>query len=96
MTAPTGVVHEVRGSGYGYGCVPYAQEGRLLPANRDDVFPGPLVLDESRLTEVDEAWCRCGPHDPPKGSTGFPLALAVDWSTRVSSLLPKPPFFSDE
>ncbi|MEU9270437.1 DUF6210 family protein [Streptomyces sp. NPDC048251] len=68
------------------------------------MFPGPLVLDESRLTEVDEAWVpvrrlgpwgRCGPHDPPKGSTGFPLALAVDWSTRVSSLLPKPPF-SDE
>ncbi|GLW69407.1 hypothetical protein Kpho02_17060 [Kitasatospora phosalacinea] len=25
-------------------------------ANRDDLFPAPLVLDESRLPEVDEAW----------------------------------------
>lgn len=25
-------------------------------ANRDDLFPLPLVLDESRLSEVDEAW----------------------------------------
>lgn len=25
-------------------------------ANRDDVWPAPLVLDESRLAEADEAW----------------------------------------
>ncbi|GAA1253618.1 hypothetical protein GCM10009665_50360 [Kitasatospora nipponensis] len=25
-------------------------------ANREDLFPMPLVLDESRLSEVDEAW----------------------------------------
>ncbi|MGW2839898.1 DUF6210 family protein [Streptomyces sp. NPDC001493] len=25
-------------------------------ANRDDVWPAPLVLDESRLAETDEAW----------------------------------------
>ncbi|MFJ8108557.1 DUF6210 family protein [Streptomyces sp. NPDC096132] len=101
VAAPTGVVYEVQGGGYG--CVPYAQEGYLLPvfgrdldddlkdifvrelegwgsrgldwppellqrlrsavafpvygsANRDDLFPAPLVLDESRLSEVDEAW----------------------------------------
>lgn len=100
VAAPTGVVYEVQG---GFGCVPYAQEGYLLPvagndpagdlkdlfvgelkgagaagmdwppplldrlrtavallvhgsANRDDLFPAPLVLDESRLSEADEAW----------------------------------------
>ena len=25
-------------------------------ANRDDLYPAPLVLDESRLAEADEAW----------------------------------------
>ncbi|MGW2646638.1 DUF6210 family protein [Streptomyces sp. NPDC001393] len=25
-------------------------------ANRDDLFPTPLALDESRLADVDEAW----------------------------------------
>ncbi|MFI7405905.1 DUF6210 family protein [Streptomyces sp. NPDC049541] len=25
-------------------------------ANRDDIHPAPLVLDESRLAEADEAW----------------------------------------
>ena len=101
VAAPTGVVYEVQGGGYG--CVPYAQEGYLLPVfgqdlddelreifvgelrghgargldwppelldrlrsavafpvygsgNRDDLFPAPLVLDESRLAEADEAW----------------------------------------
>ncbi|MGW3119964.1 DUF6210 family protein [Streptomyces sp. NPDC001107] len=25
-------------------------------SNRDDLYPAPLVLDESRLAEADEAW----------------------------------------
>ncbi|MET7694726.1 DUF6210 family protein [Streptomyces sp. NPDC005483] len=101
VAAPTGVVYEVQGGGHG--CVPYEQEGYLLPvpgravdeelreiffgelkragsrgltwspelldrlrsavalhvhgsANRDDLWPAPLVLDESRLAEADEAW----------------------------------------
>ncbi|MFE0462335.1 DUF6210 family protein [Kitasatospora sp. NPDC058965] len=101
VAAPTGVVYQNQGGGYG--CVQYQQEGYLIPlfgpdldtelkeifvgelkghgaprsgwpvelldrlraavglhvygpANRDDVFPTPLVLDESRLSEADEAW----------------------------------------
>ncbi len=33
-------------------------------ANRDDPFPAPLVLDETRLAEIDEAW---GPVVTPDG-----------------------------
>lgn len=101
VAAPTGVVHQNQGGGYG--CIPYEQEGYLLPVfgrglddelkqifvrelkgwgsrgldwpeellarlrkavavhvhgsdNRDDTWPSPLVLDESRLAEADEAW----------------------------------------
>ncbi|MDX2648285.1 DUF6210 family protein [Streptomyces sp. PA03-1a] len=101
VAAPTGVVYQNQGGGYG--CIRYEQEGFLIPvfgrglddelkeifvgelqgtgargldwpadlldrlraavafhvfgsANRDDVFPAPLMLDESRLSEVDEAW----------------------------------------
>ncbi|MYW64453.1 hypothetical protein GTY65_10270 [Streptomyces sp. SID8379] len=102
VAAPTGVVYQTQGGGVG--CIPYEQEGYLLPlygtglddglnelfvgelkgwgsrrfdwpaplldrlreevaalhvygsANRDDTFPSPLVLDESRLAETDEAW----------------------------------------
>lgn len=101
VAAPTGVVYQTQGGGYG--CVPYEQEGYLIPvlgqdldaelkeifvgdlkgwgsrgldwpeellarlrravafpvygsANRDDTWPGPLVLDESRLTDADEGW----------------------------------------
>jgi hypothetical protein len=101
VAAPTGVVYEVQGGGHG--CVPYEQEGYLVPvpgrgldeelkeifvgelkgwgsrgltwsprlldrlrsavalhiygsANRDDLCPAPLALDESRLAEADEAW----------------------------------------
>ncbi|MFD4657141.1 DUF6210 family protein [Kitasatospora sp. NPDC058444] len=101
VAAPTGVIYQNQGGGYG--CVQYQQEGYLIPllgpdlddelkeifvgelkghgsrrldwpadlldrlraavgfhvhgsANRDDPLPTPLVLDESRLSEVDEAW----------------------------------------
>ncbi|MDN3027698.1 DUF6210 family protein [Streptomyces sp. S.PB5] len=101
VAAPTGVVYQTQGGGYG--CVPYEQEGYLIPVfgrdldvelkeifvrdlkgwgsrdldwpeelldrlrravalhvygseNRDDTYPGPLALDESRLAEADEAW----------------------------------------
>ncbi|MDG5801817.1 DUF6210 family protein [Streptomyces ossamyceticus] len=102
VAAATGVVYRVQGGGFG--CVPYEQEGYLIPlfgrdlddelravfvdelhgqgsrdldwperlldrlraavaefhlygsANRDDLYPAPLALDESRLPEVDEAW----------------------------------------
>lgn len=102
VAAPTGVIYQTQGGGYG--CIPYEQEGYLLPfyvpgadaglndlfvgalrscgsrrldwppnlldrlrrevadlhiwgsANQDDVSPTPLALDESRLTETDEAW----------------------------------------
>lgn len=101
VAAPTGVVYQNQGGGYG--CIPYEQEGYLIPvfgrglddelkqifvrelkgwgsrgldwpeellarfrravavhvygsANRDDTWPSPLVLDESRLAEADEAW----------------------------------------
>ncbi|MFJ4983648.1 DUF6210 family protein [Streptomyces sp. NPDC088732] len=101
VAAPTGVVYQNQGGGFG--CVQYEQEGYLIPllgrdldddlkaifvgelkgrgsrrldwpadllgrlraavaffvrgsANRDDLFPTPLVLDESRLSEADEAW----------------------------------------
>ena len=33
--------------------------------NRDDSFPEPLALDESRLTEVDEAWVPVVTQDGP-------------------------------
>src|SRR2546422_10477988 len=109
VAAPTGVVYEIQGGGYG--CVPYELEGYLLPvpgrgldeelkdvfvgelqgagaqgltwpppllerlrgavalhvhgsANRDDLYPAPLVLDESRLAEADEA---CVPVLTPDG-----------------------------
>ncbi|MFD6491397.1 DUF6210 family protein [Streptomyces sp. NPDC060188] len=102
VAARTGVIYQTQGGGYG--CIPYEQEGYLLPfyvpgadaglhdlfvgalkgcgsrrldwprslldrlrgevadlhiwgaANQDDVHPAPLVLDESRLAETDEAW----------------------------------------
>ncbi|WP_405806288.1 DUF6210 family protein [Streptomyces sp. NBC_01187] len=101
VAAPTGVVYQVQGGGVG--CVPFEQEGYLIPvfgrdlddalkeifvgelkgqgagrlvwpeglldrlrtaaafhvygsANQEDPFPAPLSLDESRLSEVDEAW----------------------------------------
>ncbi|MEU6804183.1 DUF6210 family protein [Streptomyces neyagawaensis] len=102
VAAATGVVYRVQGGGFG--CVPYEQEGYLIPlfgrdldeelravfvgelhgqgtrgldwperlldrlraavaefhvygsANRDDLYPASLALDESRLSEVDEAW----------------------------------------
>ncbi|MFF1444997.1 DUF6210 family protein [Streptomyces sp. NPDC058295] len=34
-------------------------------ANRDDVFPGPLVLDESRPAAADEAWVPVPTPDGP-------------------------------
>ncbi|MBE8470821.1 DUF6210 family protein [Streptomyces justiciae] len=102
VAAPTGVVYQTQGGGFG--CVPYEQEGYLIPlfgrdldddlkaifvgelkgqgargldwppelldrlrdavaefrvygsANRDDTWPAALALDESRLSEADEAW----------------------------------------
>jgi hypothetical protein len=102
VAAATGVVYRVQGGGFG--CVPYEQEGYLIPlfgrdldeelravfvgelhgqgtrgldrpeplldrlraavaefhlygsANREDLYPAPLALDESRLPEADEAW----------------------------------------
>ncbi|MFJ3673123.1 DUF6210 family protein [Streptomyces sp. NPDC090106] len=102
VAAPTGVVHQTQGGGHG--CVPYEQEGYLIPlfgrnltedlealfvgelkgwgtrgrqwpdgllarlrsavaafhvygsAHRDDTWPAPLALDESRLAKADEAW----------------------------------------
>jgi hypothetical protein len=43
--------------------------GGLVPcpgsADREDVFPAPLVLDESRLSEVDEAWVTVVTPDGP-------------------------------
>ncbi|MGW4233449.1 DUF6210 family protein [Streptomyces sp. NPDC004980] len=102
VAAPTGVVYQTQGGGTG--CIPYEQEGYLLPlygtglddglnelfvgdlegggsrrfdrpqdlldrlrqevaalhvygsANRDETWPAPLALDESRLAETDEAW----------------------------------------
>ncbi|WP_035841414.1 DUF6210 family protein [Kitasatospora azatica] len=110
VAAPTGVVY--RNQGGGHGCIPYEQEGYLIPlfgegldeelrgifvgeldgwgsrgldwpaplldrlrtavgfhvygsANREDLFPTPLVLDESRLTEADEAWIPVHTPDGP-------------------------------
>ncbi|KDN86975.1 DUF6210 family protein [Kitasatospora cheerisanensis] len=102
VAAPTGVVYQNQGGGYG--CLQYQQEGYLIPlfgpdldealqeifvgelkgcgsrrldwppalldrlrmavdqygvygsGRHEDTFPTPLVLDESRLSEVDEAW----------------------------------------
>ncbi|MFD5559442.1 DUF6210 family protein [Kitasatospora griseola] len=111
VAAPTGVVHQNQGGGFG--CIQYQQEGYLIPlfgrdldvdlqeifvgelkgqgarrldwpaelldrlrtavaefgvygsGRHDDAFPTWLVLDESRLSEVDEAWVPVlTPHGP--------------------------------
>jgi hypothetical protein len=90
VAAPTGVVHEVQGGGFG--CVPYAQEGYLLPVfgrGLDEELgdaDGPGALVRENCDRPDQAR-----RPDRKGSTGFPLALAVDWSTRVSSVLAENP-----
>ncbi|MEU6356441.1 DUF6210 family protein [Streptomyces sp. NPDC047072] len=92
VASPTGVVYQVQGAG---------SRGLTWP-------PSLLDLDESRLAEADEAWVPVLTPDGPgvltwensdwsglwgrKGSTASSLALAVDWSGRVFSVVQRSSF----